>query len=80
MQVGQATVATGIPEGWMVRKGSVIPPVTTVNEEGCPLCLGHPPSLQGLDIGAETIKVFSGVIARANTIVWNGWVGHWMLW
>lgn len=41
--VGHATVATGIPEGWM-----------------------------GLDIGAGTIKVFSGVIAKASTIVWNG--------
>ena len=43
MQVGHATVATGIPEGWMVRKGSVTSPVMAVNEEGCPLWLSWTP-------------------------------------
>ncbi|KKK44106.1 hypothetical protein LCGC14_3167550, partial [marine sediment metagenome] len=31
-----------------------------------------PEGWMGLDIGPETIKLFSGVIAASKTIVWNG--------
>ncbi|MGQ9628807.1 MAG: phosphoglycerate kinase [bacterium] len=34
-----------------------------------------PPDWQALDIGAETIKRFSGIIKSAKTIVWNGPMG-----
>ena len=34
-----------------------------------------PDSLMGLDIGPKTIKLFSGEIAKAGTVVWNGPMG-----
>ncbi|HZZ81531.1 MAG TPA: phosphoglycerate kinase, partial [Gemmataceae bacterium] len=36
---------------------------------------GIPPGWQGLDCGPATVKKFQEVIARANTIIWNGPVG-----
>jgi phosphoglycerate kinase len=36
---------------------------------------GVPAGWQGLDCGPETIQEFTNVIARANTIVWNGPLG-----
>jgi phosphoglycerate kinase len=36
---------------------------------------GIPDGWEGLDCGPESVKLFSDVVARANTIVWNGPVG-----
>ena len=33
---------------------------------------GIPDGWQGLDCGPESVKLFNDVVARANTIVWNG--------
>jgi phosphoglycerate kinase len=37
---------------------------------------GIPAGWQGLDCGPESIREFTQVIARANTIVWNGPLGR----
>jgi len=34
-----------------------------------------PPGMMGLDIGPKTVELYSGVIARARTIIWNGPMG-----
>jgi phosphoglycerate kinase len=36
---------------------------------------GTPEGWMGLDIGPETVKLFSAEIAKAKTIVWNGPMG-----
>ena len=37
--------------------------------------LSIPDELQGMDIGPETIKLFSQAIAEAGTVIWNGPMG-----
>ena len=44
--------------------------IITVDSEA-----GIPDGYEGMDIGPKTIKLFSGEIAKAKTIVWNGPMG-----
>ena len=30
--------------------------------------------MQGLDVGPETVKIYAAAVARAKTILWNGYV------
>ena len=36
---------------------------------------GIPANWQGLDCGPASVKMFQGIVARANTIIWNGPLG-----
>ena len=47
------------------------------NDSEKKICFGAciPEGWQGMDIGPETVHLFSGVIKTAGTIVWNGPMG-----
>lgn len=70
---GSASVADGIPAGWMVRQTNV----RLFRSPPFPLkwTRNGSPSVQGLDCGSESSKLYAEAVARAKQIVWNGPVG-----
>ncbi len=62
--------------------GKIVLPVDHVGadnfETGKPVAVPEvniPDNLMGMDIGPKTIALFSGIIAKAGTVVWNGPMG-----
>ena len=51
-----ASVETGIPDGWMVSKSKRMPDING----------------KGMDIGTNSVIFFSQVLLTAKTILWNG--------
>lgn len=70
---GSASVADGIPAGWMVMQTNV----RLFRAVWSPLkwTRNGSPSVQGLDCGSESSKLYAEAVARAKQIVWNGPVG-----
>lgn len=68
---GTATVAAGIPAGWMVRQHFGHLQLVWFWAPSH----GRVPSLQGLDCGPESAKANAEAVQRAKQIVWNGPVG-----
>ncbi len=73
---GTASVADGIPAGWMVMRTNVRL-FRAVWSPSFPLkwTRNGSPSVQGLDCGSESSKLYTEAVARAKQIVWNGPVG-----
>lgn len=65
-------VAVPVPTDKLDKKGKPVIDYQNVRENSDMNC---PDDCAGLDIGPETVKLYSGEIARAKTILWNGPMG-----
>lgn len=75
-KTGVATLASGIPAGWMVSGRNhcqtfFFSALSRERAEWSHLL----PRSQGLDCGPESTKLFVEAVGRAKLIVWNGPVG-----
>lgn len=83
-QTGTATVAAGIPAGWMVGRFIWLADIHSSSQKTFKLkshsvtfrfAFCWECSLQGLDCGPESSKAYGEAVLRAKQIVWNGPVG-----